>query len=906
MRLFPSRGAALWAAAVIATVVLFTAACHLAYAQEAAPHIDQAAGPEVITAPANPRPGVYYLDYGSYRWNPTTYPVDGTMRIWGWSALNPADDIYNWTELDNWIADRKALGLGTGIMTTTYDGSSAGDIRSTPDFVINGNDAVIPATAKDCSTCAEYPHYVNYWKRSGYNSNFDYSPHDYLWTLSGNVSIVDGPDSGTNYAAKLGGVNNASGSLYHYEERIPAMPASLNGTQRVTIDASIYIDTADTAANDHLYMEIWDTSNNKLGGTQVDITNLGHTNKTWKVYTFDVSNFGTEKKIRVAFRVTTNGASVTTFYIDTIKLNVRHLIPKYHSNTYFDPYKKFIDALGARYKSNPDLQFVSFGTGVYGENQPTQSDAYPDNHFDHVVQNAGLTSQGWIDYINRVSDAHATAFNTALGQPPNRSVLVQYAPTYLSVQEREDTTDYAASKKVGLSSNFLSPDWTQAYKNDGTGLYDPLIKFLGQIPLSFEAYDSDLCNPVLSFWGMAHALDKHIDYLRADTALFRATDGSLTPDAAALDWAGNYLGKTAATTPRAWVIMREHRNPTMTTCRTGGVYYLSSSGTSVWPDLGNFEFYLKQVDTIAGGKTVAETNDKGVDSRYAKNPADGTARPDAGLGNCPTKSYREDLFGPNYPCFNQPYNPDLPALVGQNPDDYTDFYIPTDWTGEGKEAYTVRRTDQAASNPYMFFLIDDGYISGTETVEVTITVKYFDIGTDKWSLRYHSTSGEKIAGTITKMGSKTLKVATFTITDGRFANGLAGGSDFYLDSRNGTTNDGNEWVHMVEIEKRVGPAAAVVSITASGANALLSWAAVTKDGNGNPITVSRYDVWRGASPYFTPGGIPAGQVTGTSWTDMGALSANDARYYLVTAVDSSGRQGLASNRTGKFSFGLTH
>lgn len=872
----------------------------VAAAQDAPPaQTEAAAAPDRITTPLNAQPGVYYLDYNT-AYSPSTYPLDGAMAVFPWSDFNTADGVYDWTKLDDRISKRVASGLKVGLMTTVYDGTGAGDIRSTPDFVIKAADSVVPATETDGTT----PNYVNYWNKTAKNGGFDYSTHAYGWTATGSASVVDGPDSGTNYAGKLGGANSATGTLYHTEERIPAMPSSLNGTKRVYISADVYIDTADTAANDHLYMEIWDTGNNRLGSSY-DITNLAHTNKTWKTYQFDVSNVAPERQIRVAFRVSTNSSNITTFYVDNVKPYVRHLIPKYQSNTFSDPYVKFIQALGARYKNSPDLQFVSFGTGVYGENQPTQ------DNFDYVVKNAGLTTEGWTAYVNKVTQAHADAFAVVAGQAPNRSLMVQMAPTYLSVQEREDTTDYAGARKVGMSANFLSPDWTQALKNDGTGTFDAFIKYGGQVPLAMEGYDSDLCNPVLSWLGFAFALDKHVDYLRVDSGLFRNSDGSLPPDAASLTWAKQYVGKTAANTPRAWVLMREHRNPIMTTCRSGGVvYYDDSLGGSPWPDLGNFEFYLKQVDSITGGKTIPETNDKGVDARYAKNPTTGAARPEAGLGNCPARSYREDLFGANYPCYPNPYNPDLPALTGQNPDDYTDFYNPADWTGAGKEAYTVRRTDQASGNPYMFFLVDNGYIPGDATYSATITVKYFDIGTDKWSLKYDATSGEKAAGTITKTGTKALKTATFTITDGRFGGRLTGGADFYIDSRNGTTNDGNEWIHMVEIERTstvTAPKAPVVTAAASGADAALTWPAVTQDTSGKTAAVDHYDVWRStANPYATPNtttDTPYARVLTPNFTEVGAKNAAGGYYYTVTAV-SSAPSGL-SNRVGVFGFALT-
>ncbi len=79
--------------------------------------------------------------------------------------------------------------------------------------------------------------------------------------------------------------------------------------------------------------------------------------------------------------------------------------------------------------------------------------------------------------------------------------------------------------------------------------------------------------------------------------------------------------------------MREHRNPTRSSCRGDGLWYLRSAAGnytigngsgSTWPELGNYTYWLYQVDSIPGGKTVPETNDKGADSRYAKDPGTGS------------------------------------------------------------------------------------------------------------------------------------------------------------------------------------------------------------------------------------------------------------------------------------------
>ena len=177
---------------------------------------------------------------------------------------------------------------------------------------------------------------------------------------------------------------------------------------------------------------------------------------------------------------------------------------------------------------------------------------------------------------------------------------------------------------------------------------------------------------------------------------------------------------------------------------------------------------------------MPQTNDRGADRRYAKNP-DGTLFGYAGLGNCPQTN---NAFDPNYPCYPEPYTTTLPALGGFN---VNSMYDPRPWTGEGKEAWVVRRTDQKTGNPYMFFNVDDQYINGSQQYQVKITVKYFDIGTDSWALKYDSTSGEKVAGRVTKTGTKALMEQVFTINDAKFANRLGGNkADFYIDSRSAT------------------------------------------------------------------------------------------------------------------------
>jgi len=506
------------------------------------------------------------------------------------------------------------------------------------------------------------------------------------------------------------------------------------------------------------------------------------------------------RTLKVRFRATTDATTPTTFYVDNVRLNVRLIIPKYWSSAYQNAYSNFVSKLGERYKSDNRVDFVSIGTGLHGETQPCN-----DEEKGYMKNVIGLTSTQWVNTANAITDMYVSAFST--GYVLRKNLVLQYAPSYLTAYERRDMTNYAAARGVGLSYNGLLPDWAGALTNDGWGAYDPMVAGgrYNYVPIAWETYTYMLCTPVFSYWSLFSGLDKHADYLRVGDDLLREWSYSLgryvpTVHYPFFEWSKPFWGATPQTTDSVWTVMREHRNPTPYCHLTNYPTYVDqSSGFSTWPQLGNYNFWLYQEDGIEGGRTVVETNDKGADSRYAKNPVNGQPWPAAGLGNCPTNNSYASMYGPNYPCFSTPYNPDLPSLTGSSA---TNYYAPHSWTGDGKEAWVVRRTDQATSNPYMYFVIDSQYIDGSQTYLAEITVKFFHIGTDTWTLKYDSISGEKVAGTVTKNGSGQVDTKKFIISDAKFAKRLTGGADFFIDSRSTTgVNDGNEWVHMVDVKK---------------------------------------------------------------------------------------------------------
>jgi hypothetical protein len=81
-------------------------------------------------------------------------------------------------------------------------------------------------------------------------------------------------------------------------------------------------------------------------------------------------------------------------------------------------------------------------------------------------------------------------------------------------------------------------------------------------------------------------------------------------------------------------------------------------------------------------------------------------------------------------------------------------------------------------------------------------------------------------------------------------------------------------------------------------DAIVSWNTVTTDIYGKATTIASYEVYRGTTPTFLPSAATKlATIAGTSYPDLGALSAaNPNYYYLVRAVDVSGNVGGLGNQ----------
>jgi len=409
-------------------------------------------------------------------------------------------------------------------------------------------------------------------------------------------------------------------------------------------------------------------------------------------------------------------------------------VPRYHWATFQTQYRNLINAFGARYNNDERVEFIEVSTGTDGENQAVQPQFMAGGTRSYLLEECiiadGLSQYWWEEYMKRVVDYYRAAFS-------NKPLLIQHYPVHVHDMERRTISQYAGPFGVGFKGNGLVADRDKAIhtgssaNHQNSGLDAPIIAYSTTVPIGYETYQFYLTDPVWQYWAVLNALDKRADYLVMDKDTFNDGDPIRQES---LRFANRYLGKDATTTPDIWVAMRE-------------------SGYTFYPQFGNYSFFLKQDDSVAGGRTRAVTyRPAGTGAYQIQN----TAMVDPSVG----------------------------------------------FLGTHKESWITRRTDQATGNRYMWFKADNAYIYGG-TNAISITVTYFDYGTDAWSLEYDGPGGAYTLATpnvVVKTNTSTWKKQTFYIDDARMADGLLGGSDFRIDCK----GDGDEYIHIVMLAKRSG------------------------------------------------------------------------------------------------------
>ena len=125
---------------------------------------------------------------------------------------------------------------------------------------------------------------------------------------------------------------------------------------------------------------------------------------------------------------------------------------------------------------------------------------------------------------------------------------------------------------------------------------------------------------------------------------------------------------------------------------------------SLYPQKGNYSFYLTQDDNVSGGQTDVVT--------YR------TEDELPGVGRSSSDVKASIITVDNEPGLSVLANPDL-----SDPMDFSPSY----------KGWIARRTNQSTGNPRMFFKIDDRYFSGS-SADATISVTYFDKGSDTFRI----------------------------------------------------------------------------------------------------------------------------------------------------------------------------
>jgi hypothetical protein len=694
-----------------------------------------------LHAPSSAATGFYLV--GSKNLNPALFHHAGDFQFFHWRPLNPEPGFFNWTNIDSYLATHAVNGKKVGIGIVPAEGRNGTGSMPAPGFV-RGNSAIM----YDGVT-------LNTVNDGGFEGDLAAA-----WDFSGPVSTVNNPVWVGSKSVRLGGATNTTALLRQYTLRIPAYLRSAEIVYWWRLESS---EPAGSTA-DTMRVELLNTDNGSVL-TTIHSVNSSAARNVWQRQAVDLAAYA-DRRVELRVTVTNDSSNPSSFFLDDMALTTTPILLKFWTNEYRQAYQTFVQALGNRYRNDPRVEFIAMGTGLWGETRATEPIDRP------ASQANGITSEVWINTVNAITDMYINAFSE--GGQLRKPLLLQMAPFQIVPRERREFSIYAAERGVGLSFNGLYADYNNVFMcNDANpdfvcaGSYDQLVTFNHAVPIAFESYSYMLPTVSEFFWGLMNGLDKKMDYMRLSGYggwYLGPNDQPVPAYTDLMARTSQWIGKDLTTTPSIWVAMREHRNP----FRYGSTSTIAF--TSDRPQLGNYQFWLYQRDDIPGGQTVPETNQ-----------ATEGGQP-VGLGNCPSA-----------PCWPNAYNPNLPANTYQ--------------------AWVIRRTDQATGNPFMWFSADDGYVYGDGN-QVQIDVTYWDRGADRWQLKYQDSSGQEVAAVpqggadpwVQKTNSNTFRTATFVLPDARLSNSMSGGADFVLDSRSETgVNDGDEWIHFVELKKLDGP-----------------------------------------------------------------------------------------------------
>jgi hypothetical protein len=199
------------------------------------------------------------------------------------------------------------------------------------------------------------------------------------------------------------------------------------------------------------------------------------------------------------------------------------------------------------------------------------------------------------------------------------------------------------------------------------------------------------------------------------------------------------------------------------------------------------------------------------------------------------------------------------------------------------------------------------YVTGTTTsLDFPVTLNAYDAslngGTDDFVARLHLASTAANEVTYATYLGTVEEDAAYSVATDTGGHAFIAGDAFTTGGPTASLD-----VHGAKLLVSRPPVAPGVTIAPSGTNVSLSWLPVSLDVQGNPVSVSKYQVFRSSRPYFKPGDwssvLPQEEPTVSPYLD-GVLSQVNAYYYVVKAVSVAPEASASSDAVGKFTFQL--
>jgi hypothetical protein len=243
------------------------------------------------------------------------------------------------------------------------------------------------------------------------------------------------------------------------------------------------------------------------------------------------------------------------------------VMPVYWDPIYIEKYGELIDALGKRYGSSPHIEYVLASFGKWGE---TTLDA--SGRFEYE----GYTFQKYYDYMKYVTERYQAAFPRARVAAALGGVSDSGGGHHENMYE---IPEYFVSRGIQLEHTGGRQDphpngirWYDEQGCDSPGTLAYLFHaYYQQVPIGVEM-GAALVDPDTIWRGLMHMATFHFDSVRVYTEDIQANP-------AAVQFLAEHLGKRIDTTKDVWIGLRK------------GL-------------CGNYEYWLKQDDTVADGRTA--------------------------------------------------------------------------------------------------------------------------------------------------------------------------------------------------------------------------------------------------------------------------------------------------------------